>query len=155
MLSETIRNKKTYFLEVFMLERNIVSNTFLFDKYHSGRMRYNLGDEKPHLLWSYNIPSFPVKGPESTPVFDEKKNIYFGCHDGCFYSLTNNGRYRWHFKTDKKIYSSPLLVGQNVIVSNGDGYLFCFDKDSGKLIWNYDIAVEYRPKTLLNSVFTR
>ncbi len=113
---------------------------FLFDRARSGRLPFCKGSRiEPELVWRFELPSFPPTGPESSPVFDKDMNSYFGAHDGCFYSLTRTGILRWMFKTRDKIYSSPALFDEKVVVCSGDGHCFCFGLD-GTLLWAYDAA---------------
>jgi outer membrane protein assembly factor BamB len=86
-------------------------------------------------------------GAESSAAMDREGNLYFGSHDGCFYSLTPLGNVRWMFKTDEKIYSSPVLTEDAVYFCGGDGFLYAFDH-SGNRLWQYDICVGYRPKSM-------
>ncbi|MHB8062204.1 MAG: outer membrane protein assembly factor BamB family protein [Ruminiclostridium sp.] len=138
---------------------NNVSTTFLFDQFRTGRIKYTRGNKDyPEILWKCKLPSYPIRGAESTPVFDNDMNIYFGSHDGCFYSLNSRGRINWSFKTDKKIYSSPTLINNKIIVAGGDGYLYSFNNKDGKLLWVYDISNSFRSykslKVLLNRILT-
>jgi outer membrane protein assembly factor BamB len=128
------------------LER--ISSQYLFDKYRTGRMNFAIKSKDiPRLSWRFRMRSNPPKGPESTPVFDSKGNIYFGSHDGCIYSLNYQGKLRWQFKTDMKVYASPTIVNdENVIISGGDGYLYNFLTD-GSVNWIYDISKGYRRKS--------
>lgn len=113
------------------------SNTFLFDQHRSGRSLYTGGTlQSPTLVWQFRTPSYPPKGPESSPVFDAAGNLYFGSHDGCFYSLDPLGNLRWMYKTADKIYSSATLRGDRIVVCSGDGNCFCFDL-TGTLLWVY------------------
>ena len=116
------------------------STTYLFDGFRSGRMRFPKGDRQtPSLRWEFTLPSHPPKGSESAPAFDDEGHIYFGAHDGCFYSLDPSGRLRWMFKTGAKIYSSPAIRDGRIFFASGDGYLFCFGNDGTK-VWVYNIC---------------
>lgn len=122
------------------------STTFLFDQQRTGRAPYALrSDDAPNELWRTWLPSFPPRGAESSPAFDREGNLYFGSHDGCFYSLTPEGRVRWMFKTDAKIYSSPQLLDDSVAFCGGDGYLYLFDFH-GQMRWNYDLGAGAKGK---------
>lgn len=113
---------------------------FLFDRARTGRLPFHKGSRiEPELVWRFELPSFPPTGAESSPVFDKDMNSYFGAHDGCFYSLNRTGTLRWMFKTRDKIYSSPALFDEKVVVCSGDGHCFCFGLD-GSLLWTYDVA---------------
>jgi outer membrane protein assembly factor BamB len=117
------------------------STTYLFDKFRTGRLHYGIGDTgQPFIRWRFRLPSYPPKGPESMPAFDQTGNLYFGAHDHCFYSLDGSGNLRWMFKTEDKIYSSPTIINNDkVVFASGDGNCFCFDLE-GQLLWAYDIC---------------
>lgn len=115
---------------------------FLFDKYHSGKQSYATGIDC-NLRWKTMLPSMPIYAAESMAAVDDDCNLYFGCHSGIFYSLNKDGHIRWDFHTTEKIYSSPLLYNDCVIVSTGDGLLICFHKDSGKIKWLFDLKKSY------------
>jgi hypothetical protein len=72
-------------------EADSPATTFLFDRARTGRLPFCKGAQiEPELVWRFELPSFPLTGPESSPVFDKDMNSYFGAHDGCFYSLTSS-----------------------------------------------------------------
>lgn len=127
------------------------SSTFLFDPQRTGRSPFAIGTAEPRLAWSCELPSYPPRGPESSPAFDEAGNLYFGSHDGCFYSLDQSGRVRWMFKTDAKIYSSPDVQGDQVRFCSGDGRLYCFSLD-GHRNWIYDLMGPLRKRGIKNRV---
>jgi len=117
------------------------SKTYLFDNYCTGRLKYPSGClAAPKSVWKYSLQSYPAHAPESTPVFDNFGNIYFGAHDGCFYSLTSYGKLRWMFKTGGKIYSSPAIIDDlGIFVASGNGFLHSFGFD-GNLRWTYHLS---------------
>lgn len=118
--------------------RPVPSQTFLFDAQRTGRAPFAAGIGAPRVAWRTWMPSHPTKGPESTPAFDDEGNLYFGSHDGCFYSLSPAGRVRWMFKTDEKIYSSPALRDGQVVFCGGNGFVYGLDLD-GRLRWHVDL----------------
>lgn len=128
------------------------STTFLFDPQRTGRSKYGLGClNPPQLLWRFALRSFPAFAPESTSVFDEFGNQYFGAHDACFYSLDAEGLYRWSFRAPYKIYSSPCLGCRGeVFFLSGDGTLFCLSRDTGELRWTQSL-----PFPLINRFLRR
>lgn len=120
------------------------STQFLFDNQCSGRSGFSLKKNSyPRKLWVSQLRSLFLAGAESTPVQDNEGNLYFGCHDGCFYSFDKDGSFRWMFHVGKKIYSSPIVYRNSVIVSSGDGYLLSFGFD-GTLIWKFNTTIGYR-----------
>lgn len=109
--------------------------THLFNAQRTGQSPFSIGGlDVPTVKGKCSLPQWPKYAPESNAVIDSNLNIYFGCHDGCFYSLDRGFQIRWSFFTTKKIYGSPLLVGDRVLFSSGDGNLYCLSLD-GELIW--------------------
>ncbi|MGF7218371.1 outer membrane protein assembly factor BamB/Icc-related predicted phosphoesterase [Spirosoma lacussanchae] len=49
-------------------------------------------------------------------------------------SLTD-GSVRWRFMTGGKVYSTPALHKNNIVVASTDGTIYCLDKRNGKAIW--------------------
>jgi len=93
------------------------------------------------------------------PAFDTDGNLYFGAHDGCFYSLDAAGRLRWMFKTGNKMYASPVVDGGYVFFTSGDGHLFCFDLQ-GNCQWSYALSeyfkkIEDRIRRKLSLLYTK
>lgn len=124
------------------LLESVPSAIHLFDEGRTSRTKYAAPIDQPTVSWETKLPSFPVRGPESTPVFDRDGNIYFGCHDECFYSLDSEGNFRWMYKLQGKVYSSPLITRNgNVIVGCGSGWLLCFST-TGRLLWQYHVSKE-------------
>lgn len=78
----------------------------------------------------------------STPIIDDKENVYVGSADKHFYSLDSSGQLRWKYKIkdvlDSLIDSAAVLVGDMVIVAGGDGFLHALDEDTGEKIWEFE-----------------
>ncbi|MEU3414092.1 PQQ-binding-like beta-propeller repeat protein [Streptomyces sp. NPDC006658] len=55
-----------------------------------------------------------------------------------------SGEKRWLFPTDDSMISPPLLSGQRVYVSCGDGFLYALHAATGKLAWKFDTE-DYSP----------
>jgi outer membrane protein assembly factor BamB len=117
------------------------STTFLFDRARTGRSPFAIGDlPQPEILWRCRLPNDPPMCPESTPVFDGEGNLYFGCHDACIYSVTASGELRWRRPTGNKVYSSPTIVDDRLIlIASGTGELRCLDRE-GSLVWSHDLC---------------
>lgn len=112
---------------------------FLFDRSRHGRQEYASGNSSPVVIWKTDLRTNPIYGAESTTVIDENGNLYFGSHSGNFYSLDKDGNIRWTYSTSEKIYASPVLVKNRVVVAGGDGYLYCFALN-GQLEWKFDLT---------------
>jgi outer membrane protein assembly factor BamB len=88
---------------------------FLFDRTRNSRQIYCTGNDIISVNWRTFLNTNPVFGAESTAAIDDNDNIYFGSHSGNFYSLNRYGNIRWVFTTKKKIYSSPVIIGDAVL----------------------------------------
>lgn len=114
----------------------VPSDTFLFDASRTARTKFDVGDRPPETVWEFTLRSHPAYAPESCPVFNASGDLFFGAHDGCFYSLSSAGDLRWMFKTSRKVYSSPSLTKNgSVVFCCGDGRMYCLDESSGMMNW--------------------
>lgn len=43
---------------------------------------------------------------------------------------------KWKFETGARIHSSPVISDDKLICGSDDGYIYCLDAKSGKLLWN-------------------
>ena len=111
---------------------------YQYDRERTGRVPHQAEyNALPQLVWETRFKQWPVCCAESTAVEDEAGNLYFGNHDGCFYSLSPNGSVRWQWVTDSKIYASPLLYNNRLYVNVSRAHLACLDTD-GNLQWIID-----------------
>eukprot|EP01137_Pigoraptor_chileana_P021203 Opistho-2@84636 len=44
---------------------------------------------------------------------------------------------QWSYQTGGAIYSSPAVNGNRVVLGSGDGSVYCFSADKGKLLWQF------------------
>ncbi len=117
--------------------RNVPSSSFLFDEQRSGQLKYGIRSYELVPKFSFELRSYPLKGPESSPVFDEEGNLYFASHDGCFYSIDYKGDLRWMYNSGRtKNYGSPAIKDDYVVFTSGEGNVHCFSK-KGHLLWTY------------------
>ena len=86
----------------------------------------------PPLLWSVH-----TVGPIIGSAVTDGNVVYFGSADHHLYAVQiTNGNQLWKYPTGGTIRSTPLLVGENIIVYSGDGILYCLDK-KGTLVWKF------------------
>lgn len=50
---------------------------------------------------------------------------------------TANGKLLWSYRTNGKIYATPLVMDQLVVVSGTDGNVYCVNAKNGKLQWSH------------------
>ena len=43
----------------------------------------------------------------------------------------------WRFQTGGRVYSSPAIAGEKVIIGSSDSCLYAFDKTDGKVLWKF------------------
>jgi outer membrane protein assembly factor BamB len=76
----------------------------------------------------------------SCPVSD--KMAYIGDYDGKFSKVdTQTGTIVWSWENaefKQPFIASAALSGDKIVTGNRDKFVYCFDKNSGKLLWNYN-----------------
>lgn len=111
---------------------------FLFDRERTGRIpNLNTFEELPVKEWRINFKQDPIRCAESTPVFDDQGNLYFGSHNGSIYALSPKGKVLWQFITEMKVYSSPLIFDNKLYIGCNRSTLLCLSLE-GQLLWKYD-----------------
>ncbi|HEY0732784.1 MAG TPA: PQQ-binding-like beta-propeller repeat protein [Chitinophagaceae bacterium] len=91
----------------------------------------------PSLLWSVH-----TAGPLIGSAVTDGNVVYFGSADHHLYAVQiTNGNLLWKYPTGGTIRSTPLMVGENIIVNSGDGILYCLDK-KGKPVWKFTTGGE-------------
>lgn len=115
---------------------------FLYDRAHTGRSPFAIsGDISDfEVVWRFRLRSFPTFASETQIVQDGAGNYFFGGHDGCLYSISESGDFRWMFKTDAKVYGSPSLTDQGVVFCTGSGWCHLLDANSGLPVWSTRVA---------------
>jgi outer membrane protein assembly factor BamB/orotate phosphoribosyltransferase len=85
-----------------------------------------------NLLWRY-CAGGTVR---SAVAFDKKRDgVLIGALDGSIHSIgLSTGTARWSARTGDAIYSTPLVVGDQVYVTSTDKNLYIFDAHNGKIL---------------------
>ncbi len=113
---------------------------------------YSLDQQTGKLLWKFN-----AKGIIRSTGAIYKNSVLFGDTEASLYSLDiKTGKQLWQYKIDgdtmrnedfgfdrRAITSSPVVVGNKVIVGARDGLLYCVNADDGKNIWKLDYVVTW------------
>jgi hypothetical protein len=91
-----------------------------------------------HKRWVHDGRSWYAGAvtPTTTPARYAGRLIV-GCSDGKLHAVADNGTHLWAFRTDGRIYSSPVPEGDEVYFGSDDGNLYKVDVDSGILIWEF------------------
>jgi len=88
----------------------------------------------------------------------ENDKAYIGDYDGRFFQVDiKTGKTTWVWEDEKthlQFIASPALVGDNVLTANYNKFLYCFDKNSGKKLWEYNTGrqVEASPVVVKDKV---
>ena len=93
----------------------------------------------------------------SITVADEK--AYIGDYDGRFFQVdieAEKTTWVWEHETTKlQFIASAALTGNKVLTANHNKFLYCFDKNTGKKLWEYNTGkqVEASPVVVGDKVF--
>ena len=91
---------------------------------------YCLDAETGKLIWKQNI------GWDWGSAAVSDGLVYIPGIDGYVNCLNaNNGNIIWRYRTGKSVCSEPLVMGEHVYFGSWDGFMYKFDKRTGKLIW--------------------
>ena len=88
----------------------------------------------------------------------EKDKVYIGDYDGRFFQVDTKEEkttWEWEHETTKlQFIASPALIGNKVLTANHNKFLYCFDKNSGEKIWEYNTGkhVEASPVIVKDKV---
>jgi outer membrane protein assembly factor BamB len=98
-------------------------------------------------LWSRTLPHLKPAWPDQAAMqFDAihqpivvGKRLYIGSsyHDNVIAYDTDTGKELWRFHADGPIRFAPVAWEGRVYFAGDDGYLYCVDGTSGKLVWKF------------------
>jgi outer membrane protein assembly factor BamB len=84
------------------------------------------------VYWKYTIDS-PIG--ESSPAYSNGV-VYVGDLGGWFHAVNaTDGKKIWAFKTGSEIKSSPVVVGDRVLIGSYDQHLYCLSTRNGSVLW--------------------
>lgn len=88
------------------------------------------------LIWKYNIG----KETKAGFVIDEEKGfVYFGSFTGNIYCFDiEKGELIGRRRVGRRIYSTPEIVGENLVLSTVSNRIFVLNKKSGSIKWYYN-----------------
>ena len=88
----------------------------------------------------------------------EKDKAYIGDYDGRFFQVDlKTDKTTWVWSDDKthlQFIASPALVGEKVLTANHNKFLYCFNKNTGEKLWEYNTGrnVEASPVVVKDKV---
>lgn len=127
-------------------------NASLWGKFHrnnqnTGQSIIN-GTEVGAAVWT-----FQSNGEiNSSPVIDEKGDVYFGSEDGNVYALNVDGSLKWSYATGGGVTAAPLVATMDrIYVGSSSGNFYCFNRDNGNVIWEYTSTNEIYSSAVIDS----
>ncbi|GAB3690721.1 PQQ-binding-like beta-propeller repeat protein [Spirosoma flavus] len=70
-------------------------------------------------------------------IIADKEMAFYPNTNGQVVALSlTDGSVKWRFPTGGKIYSTPAMQKNRIVVASTDGTIYCLDKRSGKPLWN-------------------
>jgi outer membrane protein assembly factor BamB len=92
----------------------------------------SLNLENGSVYWKYKIDD-PIG--ESSPSYANAV-VYVGDLGGWLHAVNaSDGKKLWAFKTGSEIKSSPVVVGDRVLIGSYDENLYCVSAKDGSLVW--------------------
>lgn len=85
------------------------------------------------ILWEKEFKSEQISGP----VALSENSIYISTDKGVYLLEKNNGKER--FKIDLNFPSPPIITDKILFIGDGEGNLYAFNKEKGKLYWKEHI----------------
>lgn len=74
---------------------------------------------------------------ESSPAYGNGA-VFIGDLGGWINALNaSNGQKLWAFKTNGEIKSSPVVIGDRVLIGSYDEHLYCLNARNGSLLWKF------------------
>jgi outer membrane protein assembly factor BamB len=108
----------------------IVGRTVFVGSQKGELVSLNLDDGK--VYWKFNTGA--AIG-ESSPAHSAGV-VYIGDSAGWLNALNaSNGQKLWAFKTGSEIKSSPVVVGDRVLIGSYDQHLYCLSARNGSVLW--------------------
>jgi outer membrane protein assembly factor BamB len=110
-----------------------ISGIHAYDCYFSSEGETGTFGKK---VWEHRLD-----GLVSSPAIDGSL-LFIGSEDKHFYALQYGGEGAntlWSYKTEGPIRSKPCVStkGNFVVVGSLDGFVYCFDRVSGQMIWSF------------------
>ena len=117
--------------------------TSLWAKFHENNQNTGLssinGTETGAMVWSFETGA----DINSSPVLDDRGDVYFGSDDGNVYALNVDGTLKWSHATGNGVVAAPLVATMDrLYVGSKSGKFYCFNRTTGDVIWLYTVTNE-------------
>lgn len=111
----------------------VMDGTVFLPTYDGTLFAIDLANGSP--VW---VAPFKTGGPLVGGVLALAGTVYFGSSDGHLYAVdADSGTEKWSFKTDKEIWSTPVIAGDALYVTSLDGRLHVLDAAGGQERWSF------------------
>jgi outer membrane protein assembly factor BamB len=102
---------------------------------HKGEL-VALSLENGAVYWKYGTGA---EIGESSPFYNGQDDlVYVGDLGGVLHAVgARDGRPAWTFKTGGEIKSSPVAVGNRLLIGSYDQHLYCLNAKTGALLWKF------------------
>ncbi len=100
--------------------------------YDGDLVAFDANNPTGSILWRFHAGGPIFSPPGYDPV---SSRIYFGSSDKRVYALDGNGIFLWSFPTGDSIASTPLAVGDVVVLGSEDRNIYGVDANTGQERW--------------------
>ena len=108
------------------------------DNQNSGLSSIN-GTETGSVVWTFETGA----DINSSPVLDDRGDVYFGSDDGRVYALNVDGTLKWSHPTGNGVVATPLVATMDrLYIGSKSGKFYCFNRTTGSVIWQYTAGNE-------------
>jgi len=119
---------------------------FHYDNQNTGRSPIN-GTDLSTVVWSYETGD----AVNSSPVLDDRGDVYFGSEDGFVYALNVDGTLKWSYDTGYGVNAAPVVTSMDrLYVGSKSGVFYCFNRTTGDTIWTYTASDEIFSSAVIN-----
>ncbi|MCS5574343.1 MAG: PQQ-binding-like beta-propeller repeat protein, partial [Pseudomonadales bacterium] len=127
--------------------------TSLWAKFHGNNQNTGLssinGTETGAMVWSFETGA----DINSSPVLDDRGDVYFGSEDGNVYALNVDGTLKWSHATGNGVVAAPLVASMDrLYVGSKSGKFYCFNRTTGDVIWLYTVNNEIHSSAAIDGI---
>lgn len=109
---------------------------FRGDRARRGRSSHPIPTSAPKIRWRYQA-SRPIF---SSPAVDGAGNVYVGTLAGDMVSIDPRGKTRWRRPVGGRVFASPTLADNRVVVGTDADELLALDPTTGRVVWRFALG---------------